>query len=115
MRVASEQRPTTVITPRRGWFRLGISELWQYRELGLFLVWRDIKVRYKQTVVGASWAIVSPIVLMVVFTVVFGRIRGDVRGRRRRADLVLLQRSCRGGTSRRRSTPQRTASSAPGT
>ena len=70
------QRPVTVIVPRRGWFQLGLKELWEYRELGLHLVWRDIKVRYKQTVIGAAWAVISPIVLMVVFTLVFGRIRG---------------------------------------
>lgn len=65
-----------VITPRRGWFRLELGELWRYRELGYYLVWRDIKVRYKQTVIGATWAILSPLVMMVVFTLVFGRIRG---------------------------------------
>lgn len=65
--------PTTVITPRRGWFHLGLGELWRYRELGYFLVWRDLKVRYKQTVIGAGWAIIQPVVLMVVFTAVFGR------------------------------------------
>jgi lipopolysaccharide transport system permease protein len=65
--------PTTVITPRRGWFHLGLGELWRYRELGYFLVWRDIKVRYKQTVIGATWAIIQPVVLMIVFTAIFGR------------------------------------------
>jgi lipopolysaccharide transport system permease protein len=69
------KRPVTVIEPRRGLFHLDLGELWRYRELGFFLVWRDIKVRYKQTVIGATWAIISPIVLMVVFTFVFGRVR----------------------------------------
>ncbi len=63
----------TTITPRRGVFHLDLGELWRYRELGFFFVWRDIKVRYKQTVIGAAWAIIQPIVLMVVFTVVFGK------------------------------------------
>jgi lipopolysaccharide transport system permease protein len=67
---------TTVITPRRGLFHLGLGELWRYRELGYFFVWRDVKVRYKQTVIGAAWAILTPIIFMVVFTVVFGRARG---------------------------------------
>jgi lipopolysaccharide transport system permease protein len=72
----SEAVPTVVITPRRGWFHLGLKELWKSRELGYFFVWRDVKVRYKQTVLGAAWAAISPIVLMIVFSLVFGRIRG---------------------------------------
>jgi lipopolysaccharide transport system permease protein len=71
----TDRRPLTVIEPRRGLFHLDLGELWRYRELGFYLVWRDIKVRYKQTVIGATWAIISPIVLMVVFTFVFGRVR----------------------------------------
>jgi homopolymeric O-antigen transport system permease protein len=63
----------TTITPRRGFLHLDLGELWRYRELGFFFVWRDIKVRYKQTVIGAAWAIIQPIVLMLVFTVIFGR------------------------------------------
>jgi lipopolysaccharide transport system permease protein len=71
--VGRNPAPTTVITPRRGWLHLGLGELWRYRELGYFLVWRDLKVRYKQTLIGAAWAIIQPVVLMVVFTAVFGR------------------------------------------
>jgi lipopolysaccharide transport system permease protein len=62
-----------VITPRRGWFHLDLGELWRYRELGYFFVWRDLKVRYKQTLIGALWAVITPIILMIVFTLVFGR------------------------------------------
>jgi lipopolysaccharide transport system permease protein len=69
--------PEIVITPRRGLFHLGLRELWRSRELGLFFVWRDVKVRYKQTVIGAAWAVISPVVLMVVFTLVFGKLRGS--------------------------------------
>lgn len=70
--------PTTIITPRRGWFHLGLSELWKYRELGYLLAWRDLRVRYKQTVLGVGWAVLQPVILMVVFTVVFGRSGGKL-------------------------------------
>ena len=68
--------PVTVIRPARGWISLDLRELWQYRELLYFLVWRDVKVRYKQTVLGAAWAILQPIATMVVFTLFFGRLAG---------------------------------------
>lgn len=64
----------TVIEPRRGWRALGLAELWRYRDLFYFLVLRDIKVLYKQTVLGFSWAIIRPVFSMVVFSVVFGRL-----------------------------------------
>jgi lipopolysaccharide transport system permease protein len=63
-----------VIEPRRGRVSLDLPSLWAYRELLCFLVWRDLKTRYKQTVLGASWAIIQPIVTMVVFSVFFGRL-----------------------------------------
>src|SRR3989338_632072 len=64
---------TTVIQPSRGAVSLRLfKELWDYRELGYFLVWRDIKVRYKQTVIGVAWAVVQPLAMMVVFTLFFG-------------------------------------------
>lgn len=66
--------PVTVIEPRRGWISLGLAELWEYRELLYFLTWRDIKVRYKQTVLGASWAVLQPFLTMVVFSLFFGRL-----------------------------------------
>lgn len=62
-----------LIAPERRWPRIDLRELWAYRSLMLFLVWRDIKVRYAQTVLGASWAILQPVLATVVFTVVFGR------------------------------------------
>jgi len=61
------------ITPDQGAFRIDLGELWSYRELLLLLVWRDVKSRYSQTVLGAAWAILQPLLTMVVFTVIFGR------------------------------------------
>ena len=69
-----DEPPLTVIEPDRGWWSLGLGELWTYRELLYFLTWRDIKVRYKQTVLGASWAIIQPLATMVVFSLFFGRL-----------------------------------------
>lgn len=63
--------PTVVIEPRRGLFDLGLGAIWEYRELLYFLVWRNVKVRYKQTVVGAGWVILQPLATMIIFTVVF--------------------------------------------
>lgn len=68
----SSQAPHLRLAPSHGWVALHIQELWQYRELLYFLVWRDIKVRYKQTVLGATWAILQPFLSMVVFSVFFG-------------------------------------------
>jgi lipopolysaccharide transport system permease protein len=64
----------TVLRPSRGWVPLRLRELWEYHELLYFLVWRDVKVRYKQTVLGAAWAIIQPFATMVVFSVVFGHL-----------------------------------------
>src|SRR3990172_9626256 len=63
--------PFIVIQPGRGLFHLDLAALWEYRELLYFLVWRDLKVRDKQTVIGAGWGLLQPLVTMVVFTVVF--------------------------------------------
>ena len=65
-----------VIEPSSGWVPLRLAELWAYRELLYFLVWRDIKVRYKQTALGAAWAVIQPFFTMVVFSVFFGRLAG---------------------------------------
>jgi lipopolysaccharide transport system permease protein len=65
--------PMSRIEPSRGW-SLRLSELWDYRELVYFLVWRDVKVRYKQTVLGAAWAILQPVLTMVVFSLFFGKL-----------------------------------------
>lgn len=65
-----------VIQPSRSWVTLNLPELWEYRELLFFLVWRDVKVRYKQTVLGAAWAVLQPFFTMVVFSLFFGRLAG---------------------------------------
>ncbi len=63
-----------LICPASGWVPLNLTELWEYRELLYFLTWRDIKVRYKQTVLGAAWAVIQPLFLMLIFTIFFGRL-----------------------------------------
>jgi len=70
----ASEAPVIVIRPSRGWVALKLRDLWQYRELLYFLIWRDVKVRYKQTALGAAWAIIQPFFTMVVFSVVFGRL-----------------------------------------
>src|SRR5439155_20041311 len=72
--------PVTVIERRSGWHLVKVRELWRYRELLYFLTWRDIKVRYKQTVLGAAWAVLQPFATMVVFSLFFGRVAGDLPG-----------------------------------
>ena len=71
---AIEETSTIVIRPSRGWVSLDLRDLWRYRELLYFLTWRDIKVRYKQTIFGAAWAILQPFFTMIVFSVFFGRL-----------------------------------------
>ena len=77
-RAGAERTPghaaVTVIEPPDGVPSLGLGELWAYRELLYFITWRDIKVRYKQTALGASWAIIQPLLTMVVFSLFFGRL-----------------------------------------
>jgi len=68
--------PILVIESSRGWARLGIREIWRYRELLYFLTWRNILIRYKQAVLGVLWAVLNPFITMVVFTVVFNRLLG---------------------------------------
>lgn len=66
--------PITVIQPSKGWTWTDVLELWRYRELLFFLIWRDVKVRYKQTLLGALWALLKPFFTMIIFTVIFGRL-----------------------------------------
>jgi lipopolysaccharide transport system permease protein len=66
--------PVTLIQPSRGWVSLRLHELWEYRELLYFLTWREVKVRYKQTVLGAAWAIIQPLFTMLLFSLFFGRL-----------------------------------------
>jgi lipopolysaccharide transport system permease protein len=72
--------PVTVIGPPRGWQPVDVRELWRFRELVYFLIWRDVKVRYKQTVLGAAWAVLQPALMMAVFTIFFGRLAGVSSG-----------------------------------
>ena len=66
--------PVIRIQPSKGWVSLKLYELWEYRELLYFLIWRDVKVRYKQTVLGTAWAIIQPLFTMVVFSLFFGKL-----------------------------------------
>jgi homopolymeric O-antigen transport system permease protein len=70
----AKELPLTVIEPQPGWRVVNLGELWRYRELLYFLTWRDIKVRYKQTALGAAWAILQPFATMLVFSLFFGRL-----------------------------------------
>jgi lipopolysaccharide transport system permease protein len=68
--------PLVVIQPSRKWNLLNLKDIWAYRELLFFLTWRDVKVRYKQTALGAAWAILQPLFMMLIFTIFFGRLAG---------------------------------------
>ena len=68
--------PRTLVTPSRGWVSLRLGEMWEYRELLYFFILRDVKVRYKQTALGVSWAILQPFLTMVIFSLFFGRLAG---------------------------------------
>jgi lipopolysaccharide transport system permease protein len=72
--VAQSTAPLTRIQPSRGWAGVNLGELWRFRELLYFLIWRDVKVRYKQTLLGAAWAILKPLFSMVIFAIIFGRL-----------------------------------------
>jgi len=73
-RVRESETPVICIQPTHGWAWLNLRELWHYRDLFYFLTWRDIKVRYKQTAIGAAWAILQPFFTMVVFSLFFGQL-----------------------------------------
>jgi lipopolysaccharide transport system permease protein len=77
---AAVDLPATVLEPTSGWRLVNVRELWRYRELLYFLVWRDVKVRYKQTVLGALWAVLQPAMMMLVFTVFLGCMAGVPSG-----------------------------------
>jgi lipopolysaccharide transport system permease protein len=68
--------PVTLIRPASGWRRLQLGELWSHRELVGFLTWRNVIVRYKQTALGAAWAVIQPVFTMIVFTIFFGHLAG---------------------------------------
>lgn len=72
MKTESNIQTHIVLEPTHNWLSLELGDLWRYRELLFFLTWRDIKVRYKQTVLGAAWAILQPLLTMVIFSIIFG-------------------------------------------
>jgi lipopolysaccharide transport system permease protein len=78
--VTQNRELVTVIEPPSGWRLINVRELWKFRELLGYLVWRDVKVRYKQTLLGAAWAILQPLLMMIVFTIFFGRMAGVQSG-----------------------------------
>ena len=71
-RPKSNNLPVITLKPSKGWLAVDFKELWRYRELVFFLTWRDIKVRYKQAVLGIGWAILQPLLTVLIFTVIFG-------------------------------------------
>jgi lipopolysaccharide transport system permease protein len=73
---ASPRTGVTVIRPSQGWLDIGLRELWQFRELLYYFTWRDLKVRYKQTALGFTWAIIGPLTQTVAFTLIFSRAAG---------------------------------------
>jgi lipopolysaccharide transport system permease protein len=73
---AAAHLPVHVIAPASGWVPVRLRELWEYRELLYFLIWREVKIRYKQATLGVAWAVLQPVLTMVIFSVVFGRFVG---------------------------------------
>jgi lipopolysaccharide transport system permease protein len=73
---AAGQAPAVIIEPRRGWLNVNLREIWQRRDVLWILVWRDLKVRYKQTVLGVLWAFLQPFTKMIIFSLIFGRLAG---------------------------------------
>ena len=69
-----ETLQSLIIRPSHGWVSLRLKDLWEYRELLYFMIWRDIKVRYRQTVLGVAWSILQPFLTMVVFGIFFGQL-----------------------------------------
>jgi lipopolysaccharide transport system permease protein len=77
---AGPAKSVVIIEPSKTWVPLKLGDLWDYRELLYFLTWRDVKVRYKQTLLGATWAIIQPLLTMLIFTLLFGRLAGIQTG-----------------------------------
>jgi lipopolysaccharide transport system permease protein len=72
--ITSSRKPSVIIKPKKGLFHLDLKDVWQYRELLYFLVWRDVMVRYKQTAIGVGWTILQPLLTMLIFTVIFSKL-----------------------------------------
>jgi len=79
-RIPLPDTPLVAIEPSRSWVKLSLRDLWTYRELLYFLIWRDVKVRYKQTALGIAWAVLQPLFTMLIFTIIFGRLAGISSG-----------------------------------
>ncbi len=73
---AAVDLPIQIIAPARGWVPIRLREVWEYRELLYFLIWREVKIRYKQAALGIGWAVLQPVLTMVIFSIVFGRFAG---------------------------------------
>ncbi len=73
-KIQGKDLPLYVYEPTHGWLTLRLDDLWQYRELLYFLTWRDVKIRYKQTALGVAWAVLQPLITMVIFSVIFGQL-----------------------------------------
>jgi len=73
MKQTTERENRILIQPSKGLFHFNVKELWQYHELLYFLIWREVKVRYKQTMIGGAWAILQPVMTMAIFSIIFGR------------------------------------------
>ncbi len=99
--------PETVIRPASGWQPINWGELWRFRELIAILAWRDIKVRYKQTVLGAAWAVLQPAMMMVVFSIFFGRLAGQAEQSTRSPTRSLSMPACCPGCSSAERSPAR--------
>jgi lipopolysaccharide transport system permease protein len=74
-------KPLVVVAARKSWLSVNLRDLWNYRELLYFITWRDVKVRYKQTLLGAAWALLQPLLLMLIFTFFFARLAGIDSGK----------------------------------
>ncbi len=104
--------PDVLIVPEKGWSSLGLKDVWAYRELLYFLVWRDVKVRYKQTLLGVAWAVLQPLLTMVVFTIFFGRLANVGSDGLPVSALLASPACCPGPSSPSGSASRRAASSA---
>ena len=68
------RKPSAIIVPHKGLFQLDLKSVWQFREMLYFMVWRDVLLRFKQTVFGAAWVIIQPVITMIIFTLIFGKL-----------------------------------------
>jgi lipopolysaccharide transport system permease protein len=87
---AAIEAPATVIRPPTGWQLINFAELWQFRDLLYFLAWRDVKVRYKQTLLGVAWAVLQPLLMMVIFTIIFSVITDTYKGDEKKAPYYVF-------------------------